>query len=128
MATDKRQWHKWEDALVCEHYAGGKAIMVQEKLGASGSVRSTGAIAQRAQRLGIRGRNWTGYEDWVLRQCYRDLGPEYCRRYMRHRSEVAIMTRAKRLGILRDRSKLRTRCQGDHIAALACLGIKYRGN
>ncbi|MCG7988836.1 MAG: hypothetical protein JAY80_15905 [Candidatus Thiodiazotropha lotti] len=60
-------------------------------------------MAKRAMKLGIRGRQWTGAEDYVISVCYEKFGAAYCRRYMPKRTEIAIMSRARRLGVLRDR-------------------------
>lgn len=81
--------------------------------------RSKNAIGIRAVRLGLDGRNWTTEEDKRIRQCYADYGAEYCRRFMKHRTLVAIQCRARKLGVKRDRSKLRCELpRGDVVKAM----------
>ncbi|MCG8026419.1 MAG: hypothetical protein N0E55_17665 [Candidatus Thiodiazotropha taylori] len=50
----------------------------------------------------MNSRNWTDTEDYIISVCYEHYGAAYCRRYMPRRTEIAIMSRARRLGVLRD--------------------------
>ncbi|MFC1335390.1 MAG: hypothetical protein G8D81_16780 [gamma proteobacterium symbiont of Clathrolucina costata] len=93
-----KRWSAEEDNILREHYSDKGFAWVTNML----QGRSRTAVAKRAMKLGIRGRQWAGAEDYVLRRCYRQFGATYCRRYMPRRSEIAIMSRARRLGLVRD--------------------------
>ncbi|MCG7948047.1 MAG: hypothetical protein N0C84_17030 [Candidatus Thiodiazotropha taylori] len=94
-------WTRQEDELIARHFQERGLQWVVDRL----LNRSRAAVAKRALKLGIRGRQWTGAEDYVIRTCYKRFGAGYCRRYMPRRSEIAIMSRARRLGVLRDRKQ-----------------------
>ncbi|MCG7932093.1 MAG: hypothetical protein N0E44_18845 [Candidatus Thiodiazotropha lotti] len=108
------RWTLQEDELIAEYYQERGLKWVVDRL----VNRSRAAVAKRAMKLGIRGRQWTGAEDYVLRRCYRQFGAAYCRRYMLRRSEIAIMSRARRLGLVRNRKSTVPNCR--HHDQIAC--------
>ena len=117
-----RRWSADEDNFLREHYLERSLQWVVDRL----INRSRAAVAQRAMKLGIRGRKWSDTEDYVISVCYEKFGAAYCRRYMPKRTEIAIMSRARRLRVLRDR-KNHNRDMIESHDEIGCLQAVFQG-
>ena len=65
-------------------------------------------VFSRAIQLGLVQRTWKPWlleEDEVIIKCYPEYGTAYCARYLIGRTEIAIQSRALKLGVNRDLSK-----------------------
>jgi hypothetical protein len=100
--AEKKKWSKREDRLIAKHYKYNICKLFELLPG-----RSEMAITVRANRLGLSRRPWMAVEDEVIRKHYPDYGPEYCGRFCKGRTIIAIQSRALKLGVKRDLTKRR---------------------
>lgn len=98
----KCKWTSKQDNLIRKHYKYNIDHLFTLKCFAD---RTKMAVIVRANRLGLCRRTWLHEEDEVIIKCYPEYGATYCVRYLEGRTEIAIQSRALKLGVNRDLSK-----------------------
>ena len=118
----KIKWTKQQDELIRKHYKYNLDHLLSLKCF---SGRTKEAIIVRANRMGVYCRTWMAEEDEVIIKCYAEYGAAYCVRHLQGRTEVAIQSRALKLGVNRDLSKRKNKLPDVDVMAVS--NLAYHG-